>query len=92
MTSIPSPPRTENPCEDGVNAPLSVVTVFTTVSSSVTAPLVTPKSPLSKDAIPLFDVVASSPAIVVVPAASSYVTSIPSPAVIEPPVRSSIYS
>ena len=44
----------------------------------VTLPLVTSKSADAKDAIPLLDVVASSPATVAVP--DEYVTSIPSPA------------
>ena len=92
MTSIPSPPRIENPCEDGVIAPESDVTVLTTVSDNETAPLETPKSAVAKEAIPLLVTVASSPDIVVVPAASSYATSIPSPAVTAPPEISSIYS
>ena len=54
-------------------------TTEVTVSASVTSPDDTPKSFESKDAIPLFEVVASSPAKVIVPEDS--VTSIPSPAV-----------
>ena len=61
---------------------------LTTVSDSDTAPEATPKSAVANEAIPLFVTVASSPEIVVVPAVSSYTTSIPSPAVTAPPVWS----
>ena len=54
-------------------------TVLTTVSCNDTAPDDTPKSADTKDAIPLFESVASSPTKVTVPEDS--VTSIPSPAV-----------
>ncbi len=40
VTSIPSPPRIDRLCPDGVKAPESVVTVLTTVSSSSTCPVV----------------------------------------------------
>ena len=52
----------------------------------VTAPLDTVKFAEAKLAIPLFEVVASSPAIVILP--SALVTSIPSPAVRVPFAKS----
>ena len=55
-----------NPCEDGVKAPLSVVTALTTVSSSETAPDATSKSAATNEAIPLLVSDASSPATVIV--------------------------
>ena len=50
----------------------------------VTAPAVTEKSVVPKDAIPFAVVVASVPEIVIVPAVSSYAVAIPVPAVSEP--------
>ena len=58
----------------------------------VTAPELTAKLSELNDAIPLLEVVASSPAIVTVLAASSLVTSIPSPAVTTAPILSFITS
>ena len=52
-------PAIVNACPDGVAALPSVETDFTTASLRVTAPEVTPKSSLPKDAIPLAEVVAS---------------------------------
>ena len=81
VTFIPSPPRIENEWLDGVIAPLSVVTVLTTVALRSTAPAVTSKSSVLKEAIPLLVVLASSPATVIT--LPVCVTSTPSPPKIE---------
>jgi len=73
--------------------PVPATIRFAAISSirstfTVTAPLVTVKSVELNDAIPLLLEVASSAAIVRVPAASSYVTSMPSPSFTSPATAS----
>ena len=76
-TVTPVPPIMLMAWLDPTAVPASVLTDFKISSSSVTLPPATVKSPGEKEAIPLLDVEASSPEIVIVDPAAE--VSIPSP-------------